>query len=232
MMNFLWTRKPDFRNIKPIDYNTYWSERGFTLNEKLKEREKIILDLIPEKSRVLDVGCGNSRLPVVLKEEKGCDVSVADISTDVLRGYFQYGVKGSVTDLEKISQFQKNFTHYDYIVLSEVLEHTKNPEEIIEVLSQFTDYFLITIPNSAFYRYRLHLMFTGRFFTQWVYHPSEHIRFWSHKDFLEWVSAMDLELEKTESSNGFSLFGILPGLKNWWPNMFGHQIVYLCKTIK
>lgn len=227
MFNFAGTRKPNFSQIKSIDYNQYWKERGFNINKKLKERELIIRDFIQSKKSVLDVGCGNSRLPVVLKE-KGVDIEVADISDEVLKGFEKYGIKSNRIDLENISalNFGKKF---DYIILSEVLEHTKNPEEIINKLKNFTSNFIITVPNSAFYRYRTGLMFGGRFFMQWVYHPSEHIRFWSHIDFLDWLEALNLEVGKTISSNGFSLFGLIPSLKNIWKNMFGHQIVYFCK---
>jgi len=229
MFYFQNTRKPNFGEIKKIDYDQYWQERGFELNKKLKEREKIILDFIPVGAKVLDIGCGNSRLPIALKE-KGCLVVVADISAEVLAGYSQYGIEGKVTDLEKIDQADRDLNHYDYIILSEVLEHTTNPEEIMAVLSRRTDKFLITIPNSAFYRYRLHLMFSGRFFTQWVYHPSEHLRFWSHADFLDWMKAIKIKLIKAVPSNGFSFFGFWPGLKKIWPNLFAHQIVYYCQV--
>jgi len=228
MFYFKGTRKPDFKNIQKIDYDRYWSERSFGLNKKLKEREMIMFNMIPSGARVIDMGCGNSLLPVKLKE-KGVSISVADTSGVVLSGYEEYGIPGKRIDLENVGLYQFA-EEYDFIILSEVLEHTKNPEEIINTLSSITDRFLLTVPNSAFYRYRLHLMFIGRFFTQWVYHPSEHIRFWSYSDFIDWLSSLGLVVEKTVSSNGFSLFGLVPGLKNVWKNMFGHQIVYLCHT--
>ncbi|MCI0532864.1 methionine biosynthesis protein MetW, partial [bacterium] len=71
MFYFPNARRPDFSNIGRMDYDEYWKTRGFALNKKLKEREKIILDLVPAGSRVADLGCGNSLLPVKLKE-KGC----------------------------------------------------------------------------------------------------------------------------------------------------------------
>ncbi len=231
MFYFPNTRKPDFENINKIDYHHYWQKRGFALNVLLKEREKIIFDLIPIDAKILDIGCGNSRLPIALKN-KGCLVDIADISDEVLKGYQKFGLSGLVMDLENIESIKNILGSYGYIILSEVLEYTKNPEEIINVLTEHTQNFLITIPNSAFYRYRWHLMFKGRFFTQWVYHPAEHLRFWSHTDFVDWLSAMGLLIIKYQASNGFSLFGLLPQLKNWWPNLFGHQIVYLCQTKK
>ncbi len=224
MSYFSGTRKPDFRNISSLDYDAYWRSRGFHLNETLKERETIIATLIPAGASVLDVGCGNSLLPVVLRD-KGCSVTVGDISTIVLAGYKQKGIKTLEVDLENIRE-DFLFATYDYIILSEVLEHTRNPEEIIQKLKKHTKHFVLTIPNSAFYRYRLHLVFQGRFFTQWVSHPSEHLRFWSHIDFMDWIRDMGLVVDRAESSNGFSFFGLFPGLKNIWKNLFGHQIVY------
>jgi len=44
MFKFEGTKKPNFSEIKKIDYNQYWAERGFEVSKKIKERELIILD--------------------------------------------------------------------------------------------------------------------------------------------------------------------------------------------
>ncbi|MDO8656998.1 MAG: methionine biosynthesis protein MetW, partial [Nanoarchaeota archaeon] len=188
MLNSPWIRKPDFSNITEMNYDDYWQKRGWKLNGSLKSREKIMLDIIPTGKKIIDLGCGNSLLPVKLKE-KGCEVFVADISETVLEQYGALDIKGFKIDLEKIKDWKPN-TSFDYIILSEVLEHTRNPEQIIKALKPFTNHFLITIPNSAAYQFRYGLMFKGRFFTQWVHHPSEHLRYWSHLDFMDWLHAM------------------------------------------
>jgi methionine biosynthesis protein MetW len=224
MFNFPWIRKPDFKSISLLDYDDYWNARGFSINKKLKERETIILNRIPAGSRVLDVGCGNSRLPLELKA-KGCDVTVADISQKVLEGFTQSGIPTQRLDLSQVEDFDYQ-AKFDYIILSEVLEHLPNPEEAITKLLPFSEFIIITIPNSAYYWFRFGLMFRGRFFTQWVHHPSEHLRFWSHLDFKDWLEAMGLSLVKSQASNGWRLF------KDIWPNLFGFQIVYIVKTNK
>jgi methionine biosynthesis protein MetW len=226
MFYFAGTRKPDFSSIKKIDYTEYWRARGFSLNAKLKEREVIIFDSIKAGSKILDIGCGNSLLPVKLKH-KGVHVTVSDISDEVLKGYAAHDIASVQMDLEKPKTIGFG-EKYDYIILSEVLEHLTNPEEVLRALAPFTGKFILTIPNSAFYRFRFHLMFSGRFFTQWVYHPSEHVRFWSHSDFLDWLSALGFRVVRTEASNGLSLFGI--PLYRYWPNLFGHQICYFVET--
>jgi methionine biosynthesis protein MetW len=224
---FHYTRKPDWHAVKEVDYDEYWRSRGLEINKALKEREVLMLDRIPKGAAVLDIGCGNSRLPIALKE-KGVQVTVADISREVLKLFASHGVPTHQLDLATITD--QELGHYDYIILSEVLEHTTNPEVVVQTLRAHTKTFLITVPNSAFYRYRFHLMFAGRFFTQWVHHPSEHVRFWSYVDFCEWLEALDLAVDETVASNGFSFFGTLPFLKNMWKNLFGHQILYACSV--
>lgn len=223
MNMYQWTRIPDFTKITDLDYDEYWLTRGFRIRDRLRERETLMRDIIPTGSKVLDLGCGNSFLPVELKG-RGCDVSVGDVSKKVLEGYKEKGVNSYPIDLNQPLDTSRPplDQKYDFIILSEVLEHLPHPERVIKQLAPCTKRFLITIPNSAFFRFRLGLLLRGRFFTQWVHHPSEHLRFWSHIDFLDWLKAMGLRVVSSKASNGPKV------AKDWWPNMFGFQMVYDC----
>lgn len=191
------------------------------MRSKLMEREHIFFDWIKNDSRVLDIGCGNSRLLYELQEKKHCTGTGIDTSSLVIEGQQKAGINAYIADIESGQlAIQDN---YDYIVMSELLEHLREPENLIPQLKPHARYLVVSVPNSAFYRYRLGLLFRGRFFTQWVSHPSEHLRFWSHKDFLDWLEALDVEVVATQASNGF-------WFKDLWPNLFGHQMCYLVKT--
>jgi methionine biosynthesis protein MetW len=227
MSKYQWIRKPDFTKVPDVlEYNRYWEHRGWTINKKLNSRESIALDLIPENAKVIDMGCGTSMLPVKLKE-KGVDMTVSDVSDKVLTGYSNFGISGVQFDLEKLDPTALT-QRYDYMILFEVLEHLRYPEEVIKHLSKHTKNFLITVPNSAAYYYRFGLLFNGRFFTQWVYHPSEHLRYWSHIDFVDWLEAMGLKVEKTIATDGLRVKGFLPGLPNLWKNLFADRVLYHC----
>jgi len=196
MFYFRGTRKPNFSKINKLDYDEYWQERGFAMRGKLMEREEIFFSWVSPKSKVLDIGCGNSRLLLELKQKKACEAAGIDISPLVVENLEKNGIRGRIFDLAKDDLALEE--KYDYIILSEILEHLSQPEDLIARLK-------------------------GRFFTQWVSHPSEHLRFWSHLDFLDWLKSLNLELVKSYPSNGF-------WFKNFWPNLFGHQICYLAKT--
>src|SRR3989344_5971861 len=153
MFYFHQTRKPDFKNIKKIDYDEYWRKRGFEMRLKLMEREVIFFDWIKDNSRVLDVGCGNSRLLYELKTKKNCGVTGIDISPLVTDGLSKLGIKSRTSDIQSTSfQIEEN---YDYIIASETLEHLVNPEDLLAKLYSHTQYFVLSVPNSAFYRYRI-----------------------------------------------------------------------------
>lgn len=231
MFKYQWVRKPDFTNIPDIlEYNRYWEHRGWKISSKMNNRENIAVGIVPSGAKVIDMGCGNSMLPLKLKE-KGVNITVSDVSHKVLDGYAEYGINGVLSDLEKLNSgvFSEK---YDYMILFEVLEHLRYPEEVIKHLSKHTDNFLITVPNSAAYYYRFGLMLNGRFFTQWVHHPSEHLRYWSHIDFVDWLEAMGLKVEKTIATDGLTVKNMFPWLPNLWKNFFADRVMYHCSTKK
>lgn len=231
MFNYLWIRKPDFTNLPDtVEYNDYWNFRGWQINKSLKSREKIALEIIPPGSKVLDLGCGNSLLPIKLKE-KGVEVEVADISDKVLKGYSESHIQGNVVDLSNVESIKAVVKKkYDFIIMFEVLEHLKYPEQVLAVLSEHTQEFLITVPNSAAYYYRFNLLINGRFFTQWIYHPAEHLRYWSYIDFIDWLTALNLNVIQTYATDGLSAKGTLIWLRKLWKNMFADKILYRCKV--
>ncbi len=229
MTAFRGSHRPNFREgRRALTYDEYWEQQGLVMRAKLYDREAIICERIPKGSRVLVIGCGASYLPFALRD-KGCRVTVSDIAPAAIGIFTAKGIPGFILDLENIDE-SSVVGKYDVVVASEVLEHIRNPERAIETLSKHAERFLISVPNSAFYRYRLHLMFSGRFFVQWARHPAEHLRYWSHRDFLEWLAAMDLVVQTAVPANGLACGGLCPRMKDVWPNLFAHQIVYDCRV--
>jgi methionine biosynthesis protein MetW len=226
MFYFRGTRKPDFKSIKFFDYDEYWRLRGLKLRRHLREREELFIDWVKEGSKVLDIACGDAPVLLELKQQKNCQVEGSDISPLILSEQEKHNIPTFVSNIS--SEDFKLEKQYDYVILSELLEHLVHPEKFLGKIRHNTKYLIISIPNSAFYRYRTDFLVRGRFFTQWVHHPSEHVRFWSHIDFLDWLKALDLEVVKCEASNGLRIGPIK--LFNFWKNLFGHQICYLVKV--
>ncbi len=212
-------------SLSDFDYDAYWTTRDVEIRKKLLDREHIFFDWIKPESRVLDVAVGNSLLPRVLKEQKRCSVSVFDISERVLEKQKEQEIDGERVDLR-----DNNFAlhkEYDYVILSEILEHLPMPEIVIKKVAPHAKFLVISVPNSAFYRFRAQVALGGRFMRQWIAHPSEHLRFWSHKDFLEWLDALGFGVVAARATNALDT-----GPSKFYrslPNVFGHQMLYLCR---
>ena len=208
-----------------FDYKVYWKNRDVKIRQRLLEREEVFFYWIKPKTKVLDVAVGNSGLLLSLKKYKMCEVHAFDISQEVVDAQNEAEV---IAEKRNISLDDFNIAEtYDVLILSEILEHLPLPEDLMKKMADKAKFFLVSIPNSAFYKFRLQFLF-GRFLKQWVFHPSEHLRFWSHCDFLDWVDSMGFDVVKYEASNGLDIGPFK--LYKYMPNLFGHQICYLLKT--
>ena len=197
-----------------MDYDHYWRVRGF---HTFQPRYRIMAEVIEPGSTVLDIGCGEGLLLEYLTKTRGISGCGVDIAPEAVRLAGARGVKVEVADILHWEVEQE----YDYIILSEILEHLANPEEVIaKVRHRFRKALLVSIPNIGYYRHRLRLLF-GRFPIQWEWHPAEHLRFWTVVDFVQWISELGLEVVDVRSSNGF------PMLHRHFPNLFGNQVVFV-----
>ncbi len=89
-------------------------------------RNKVISGLIPDRSSVLDLGCGAQTLRKYLKPNcryQPCDIIKS--SSDVLLCDFNAGIYPRATE------------HFDYVVCSGVFEYIRNPREFLQKASSF-----------------------------------------------------------------------------------------------
>jgi len=180
--------------IGDMDYEEYWGYRRESGKKGLKQRDLVIASLIENSSSVLDIGCGNGRLLEYLINEKGVIGQGIDNSETALEMVRGKGITTYKCDLNG-GDIPTNRT-YDYIVMSEIIEHLADPEKLIKsVQDRFSKSLIVTFPNIGHFTYRLRLL-SGRFPECWKWHPGEHVRFWTEKDFKYWVDRKDNGFEE------------------------------------
>ncbi len=149
---------------------------------------EIIASLIKEKSKVLDIGCGNGDLLQNLKENKSADCRGLEILQSDVSLALAKGISVMQGNAENDLVYYPDDS-FDYAILSQTLQATKNPDEIIGQMLRIAKFAIISFPNFAHYKNRLYLGLKGKMPVsktipyQWYNTPNIH--FCSIKDFEE-----------------------------------------------
>lgn len=212
------------KNFK--DYSEYWQIRGF--HSPSLNRARIISKDIGRNKKILDIGCGDGTIIDYISKNNspeqiiGIDISEYAVEYVKKRGYDAKVLDVLSKDFEKLLKTN----NFDYIIITEVLEHIQDPEKVIENIKEYNPnaIIFISIPNAGFIMHRLRLLF-GKFpVVVIVNHIKEHIRFWTYSDFKYWIDFFGYSLEDSYVSSTVKLFGI--DLGELYPAMFANQIIY------
>ena len=120
----------------------------------------LVLEEIPERSRVLDLGCGDGSLLVMLQEQKkvkgyGVEISEEGVSLCVEKGLYCYQA-----DIDEGLSDYKNDS-FDYVILNQTIQNTKRPDYVLNEVLRIGRKSIVSFPNFAYISTRSYLMFRG-----------------------------------------------------------------------
>ena len=171
----------------------------------MKEEFKVISELIDEKSRVLDVGCGDGILMEYLSKNKVVDVRGLEISKEKVKKCLSNGlavVEGNAEyDLKQFPDLS-----FDYVILSQTLQAFMSPENVIKDLLRVGKKVIVTIPNFGHWKIRVDLLFKGEMPItknlpyEWYNTPNLHMC--TIQDFYNFCNNRGINIFKIISLNG------------------------------
>ena len=130
-------------------------EKGIHLNYR------VITKIIEEKSKVLDLGCGNGTLLKKLIDEKHVTGTGIEIDQNAAIEAISKGlsiIRGNID--EGLTQFNDN--EYDWVVLNQTMQSTNKPEFVIEEMLRVSKKVIVSFPNFGYWKVRFYLFFKGK----------------------------------------------------------------------
>jgi 2-polyprenyl-3-methyl-5-hydroxy-6-metoxy-1,4-benzoquinol methylase len=202
-------------------------------NKISRQRKQAILTLVDRRnSLILDIGCGSGFLGEFLKKETGAIVYGVDISHKDVKLAKERVDKAFVFDIEDMNQEwpdEIKEKRYNYIIISEVLEHLLYPEILLDRIKGLINKdseIIITVPNILFWKNRLKIFF-GKF--EYSY---EGLMDRGHIHFFSWKS-----LKKTVKDGGYKIIKeshhiptrVFKKIGKKLPGLFAYQFIIKIK---
>ncbi len=205
------------------------------------EASGLLVDLVPQGARVLDVGCGDGTLAVMLRDNKnaivvGLEPNSARASVATSRGI-------EVHQLELTASLVDRLGKFDVVMFADVLEHIPDPSILLQASNHMllpNGIVIVSVPNVAHWTVRLNLL-RGRFeYTASGMMDSTHLRWYTKSTILQLLKSNGFLAVETYASAGLWIWdykerkpwrwlresrkqAIIKWMAKKWPTVFGYQ---------
>jgi methionine biosynthesis protein MetW len=180
-----------------------------------------LASLVPEGSRVLDLGCGNGAMLEYLQKQRGCTGYGVELDDANVLACAQRGVEVLQLNLD---QGLKLFgdQSFDVVLQIDTLQHLRNAETMLQETARVGRIGIVSFPNFAHWPNRLSVLLgrmpvTRRLPYEWYNTPN--IRVGTYADF-----------ESLAGKNGLRIldaFGLHNGQTvRTWPNVLASTAVF------
>ena len=188
---------------------------------------EVIVNLIDDRSKVLDLGCGEGELLEALIREKHCTGHGVEIHNQLICGCIEKGVDVIHGDIDEgLGDYPDQF--FDFVVLSRTLQVVHKPDILLKEIVRVGRMGIVSFPNFGHLSIRSQIFLNGRMpVTQtlpfeWYNTPNIHLL--TVKDFIDYCKKHSLKIikqiyiGKREKSHIFI---------NLLPTLFAEQAVFM-----
>lgn len=181
---------------------------------------QLITTLVPEGSRVLDLGCGDGALMAHLRDERGCVVRGLELDHAGIAACLDQGLSVVETDLnDGLAVYPDD--SFDVVVLSQTIQVMKRPDLVLSEMARVGRVGIVSFPNFGYWRVRGYLAFKGRMPVSktipFAWFDTPNIHHATIRDFREFAESLGLVVER-EIPLATAGFGDVSPV-SFWPNL-------------
>ena len=177
--------------------------------------QRLIAELVPQGSRVLDLGCGDGSLLDLLQRERGCTGYGVEIADGNVLQCIRRGVDVIQLNLDEGLAMFDDAT-FDVVLQIDTLQHLRNAEVMLRETARVGRFGIVAFPNFAHWPNRLsvargRMPVTRRLPYQWYDTPN--IRVGTFKDFEVLAHKNRLQVRDAFGLQGGETVRLLPNLR-------------------
>lgn len=161
---------------------------------------EVVTDIIPENSRILDLGSGDGTLFSKLIKEKNVTGVGVEINKDEVIKALDKGVAVIQGDIDEgLKQFPDK--SFDYAILNQTLQSTEKPDLVMDEMLRVAKKAVVSFPNFAYWKVRFYLLFKGKMPKskalpyEWYNTPNIHLM--TVNDFFEFCKKRNIKILKS-----------------------------------
>lgn len=158
------------------------------MTEEKRFDHQLILEIVEEGSKILDLGCGDGELLKILMDKKRVKGVGIENDEEKIYACVKKGVTVEHFDIDEgLPDFPDAF--FDYVILNFTLQETKKPKKVINEALRVGRKVIVSFPNFAYYPIRFCIGFFGKtpqtkaLPYRWDETPNLH--YFTIKDFME-----------------------------------------------
>jgi methionine biosynthesis protein MetW len=157
----------------------------------LRSDLRLITRLVPEGSRVLDLGCSDGSLIAHLRDERGCDVRGIELDASNIAAALGRGLSVVQADLDEGLAVYRDRS-FDLVILSQTLQVMRKPALVLREMMRVGSRGIVSFPNFGYWRVRGFLMLRGRMPVSrsipYTWYDTPNIHHTTLKDFRDFVT--------------------------------------------
>ncbi|MDX2276520.1 MAG: methionine biosynthesis protein MetW [Hyphomonadaceae bacterium] len=198
----------------------------------LRPDHGVIVTMVSEKARVLDVGCGEGHLLTLLQRERAVRARGFDLNQNAVNACVAKGITAVQGDADRdLSAFPDGA--FDYVIFSKTIQMMRRPRQVLKQAARIGERIIVSFANYGQLGARLRFLQQGRvsrprgISAHWA--ETDLIHPCSVRDFAELAADMHLRIERavplTRGHPG------APFAKSLWrANLFADEAVFVLTT--
>jgi len=188
--------------------------------------QSIVLDWIPNQSKVVDFGCGDGTLLKILAEKKSVTGYGIEIDEEKINACITNGVSVIQQDIDGGIQNYKGMG-FDVAIMASSIQCLRRPRNAMRNILQVANECVITLPNFGNWELRLGLLkgkmpSSAKLPAKW--YETKNLHLCTIADFEDLCAEESFNIKKKVYLN---TRGSSSWLANTFPNLFAAEAVYL-----